>query len=122
MQKSNFDFNNFRKAFESKNAADWSSYYSDDAEWYEYRQWSPPANPNVMKGKVEIGKFIERVCSNDRIELKISDEVISDSRIAFRLAVSFPDGRMIIENIIADILDGKIIRQVDVEAWDEGLH
>ena len=34
------------------------------------------------------------------------------------LTVTFDDGRRIIENIILEHRDGKVIRESDVEAWD----
>jgi len=33
-------------------------------------------------------------------------------------ATRLGDGRRIIEHVIADVRDGRIVRHVDVEAWD----
>ena len=117
-----FDFNHFKHCFENKDFEDWLSFYRDDVEWHDYRQWSPPSNPHRMIGKASIASFLRSVTANNYLTLRLSDEVLSDKRIAFRVTCSFPDGRQIIENVIADIQDGQISRQVDVEAWDEGLH
>ena len=50
--------------------------------------------------------------------LEIGDEVIGPDRAAFRVWCTLPDGRRIIEHVIIHYADGKITRQVDVEAWD----
>ena len=44
--------------------------------------------------------------------------MIGEERIAFAFLVTEPDGRHLIEHVILHLADGKIARQVDVEAWD----
>jgi ketosteroid isomerase-like protein len=112
-----FDFPSFKRAFEAKDAANWASFYADDAEWTEYRNHSPPRAPNVMRSKDVISTFIRRVCSQP-LSLRIEDEIIGDGRAAFRVIVELSGGRRIIEQIMVYFADGKITRQVDVEAWD----
>jgi hypothetical protein len=48
----------------------------------------------------------------------LSDEVIGPARAAFCVTCTLPNGNRIIENVIIHHRAGKIIRQVDVEAWD----
>lgn len=45
-------------------------------------------------------------------------EVLGEQRIAFACTVDLGAGRRIIEHVIADVRDGRIVRHVDVEAWD----
>ena len=52
------------------------------------------------------------------IGLELSREVLSEERIAFACTVDLGDGRQILEHVIADVRDGRIVRHVDVEAWD----
>lgn len=117
-QGSGFDFGAFEDAFESKDLDRWVPFYADDAEWIEYRRVSPPRAPNRMVGKAQIADFLARVCGAD-FGITIADEVIGADRIAFSVDCAFPDGKRIFEHVIARIEDGKISRQVDVEAWDE---
>jgi hypothetical protein len=70
-----------------------------------------------MNGRREIEEFLARVKSSD-VSLEIGDEVIGPDRAAFRVWCTLPDGRRIIEHVIIHYADGKITRQVDVEAWD----
>jgi hypothetical protein len=112
-----FDFEAFRRAFVGKDAAAWSAFYADDAEWVEYRHSNPPRSPNRMAGRGAIDAFVNAV-SSAPLTIAIDDDVVSHERIAFRVTATFPDGRRIIEHVIAEHRDGRIVRQVDVEAWD----
>jgi ketosteroid isomerase-like protein len=116
-RSNDFDFVGFKAAMERKDVDSWFGFYADEAEWIEYRHFSPPRDPNRMLGKEQIADFIRRVCSSD-VDIIVADEVIASDRIAFSIAVALPDGKRIFEHIIADIENGKITRQVDVEAWD----
>ncbi len=93
-------------------------FYADGAEWVEYRHVSPPRAPNRMMGKQQIAEFLERVCGAD-FGITVADEVIGTGRVAFSVDCAFPDGKHVLEHVIARIENGKIARQVDVEAWDE---
>jgi SnoaL-like domain len=112
-----FDFAGFKRAFESQDIEAWLSYFDDAAEWIEYRHNAPPASPNRMRGKSEIGTFLGRV-KGSNVRLELGDEVLGPTRAAFCVTCTLPDGRRIIENVIVHLKDGKIVRQVDVEAWD----
>jgi hypothetical protein len=52
------------------------------------------------------------------IEISLSDEVLGRERAAFSVDVILPDGKRVLEHTIVHIEDGKIARQVDVEAWN----
>lgn len=112
-----FDFAGFKQAFVEQDVPAWAAYYADDAQWIEYRHANPPRAPNVMQGKREIADFLERVKASN-VALKIEDEVVGPARAAFRVWCALRDGRRIIEHVIVDHANGRITRQVDVEAWD----
>ena len=112
-----FDFPAYRRAFEAKDVVAWSAFYTDDAEWVEYRHTAPPSAPAIMRGREEITAFMQRIADGG-IELSLSDEVVGEERAAFCTWVVLPDGRRIVENVIVHLRDGLIARHVDVEAWD----
>ncbi len=112
-----FDFQGFRRAFTEQDLARWLDYFTEDAEWIEYRHDAPPRAPNRMMGRAAIGAFLAQVKASN-IKLEISDEVIGEERAAFMVTCTLPDGRRVIENVIIHVAGGKITRQVDVEAWD----
>jgi ketosteroid isomerase-like protein len=112
-----FDFPAFKRAFEAKDVEAWLAFFAPDAEWWEYRPDAPPRSPNTMVGKEAIRAKMAYVAGME-LEQAISDEVLGEERIAFAFWVTMSDGRHLIEHVILHLADGKIARQVDVEAWD----
>ena len=112
-----FDFADYKRAVEDKDADRWASFYLDEAVWVEYRHTNPPRAPNVMSGCDTIRAFIARICSQP-LQLVVEEELVTADRAAFRLTVTLADKSRIIEHIMIDFPIGKISRQVDVEAWD----
>jgi hypothetical protein len=112
-----FDYQGFRRAFCAKDFDAWAGFFTDDAEWVEYRHTKPPRDPNVMRGRQEIEAHLRLVCESP-VEFEMSDEVLDGERAAFRVMCALPGGRRIIEHVIVELEDGRIRRQVDVEAWD----
>lgn len=112
-----FDFDAFKSAFTGGDLDAWASFYGENAEWIEYRHFSPPSAPNRMIGRERIREFIEgvlRAC----VGVEISDDLVSTDRAAFRVTASLADGRQIIEHVMIWSDGNRVTRQVDVEAWD----
>ena len=116
-QMSEFDFAAFKDAFERKDAKRWALFYTDDAEWIEYKPSAPPSDPVRMAGRERIAEFLASL-EGSGIEITISDEVLGRERAAFSVDVTLPDGGRVFEHTIVHFEDGKVARQVDVEAWD----
>jgi ketosteroid isomerase-like protein len=112
-----FDFPAFKCAFEAQDVEAWLAFFAPDAEWWEYRPDAPPRSPIKMVGREAIRAKMTYVAGAD-MEMEISDEVISEERIAFAFWVTRADGRQLIEHTILHLAEGKIARQVDVEMWD----
>lgn len=112
-----FDFAGFRDAFVARDVERWQSYYAPEIEWIEYRHSNPPASPNVMRGREAVEPFLRGVAASP-ISMEIDNEVVDEHGAAFTLTVTFDDGRRIVENIIIAHRAGKVVRQIDVEAWD----
>lgn len=112
-----FDFAAYRDAVERLDVERWSAFYADDAEWLEYRHANPPRAPNVMRGAATIREFLRGIAAAG-ITLTIERPVVDERRVAYMLTATLGDGRRVIENVILDHIAGRIIRQVDVEAWD----
>ena len=50
---------------------------------------------------------------------RIKNEVVGEGRVAFNEACEYPDGLKVLTATTLEVRDGKISRQVNVEAWDE---
>jgi ketosteroid isomerase-like protein len=116
-RKTGFDFPAFKDAFERKDAKRWTGFYAEDAEWIEYKPSAPPSDPVRMAGRESIAAFLASL-EGSGIEISLSDEVLGGERAAFSVDVTLADGRHVFEHTILHIEDGRIARQVDVEAWD----
>jgi ketosteroid isomerase-like protein len=115
---SGLDFAAFKRAFERKDFDSCLTFYADDAEWIEYRHSSPPRSPNRMVGKRQIDVFLRVICDAD-LGITLADEVVGEDRSAFSVDCALSYGRHVFEHVIAHVRDGQVIRQVDVEAWDQ---
>jgi ketosteroid isomerase-like protein len=115
--RAQFDFSAFKRAFVAQDISAWSEFFDENAEWIEYRHTHPPRAPHRMAGRKQIADFLSRVKASN-VLLAIEDEVIGSSRAAFRVWCTLADGRRIVEHVIIEFSEGKITRQVDVEAWD----
>jgi ketosteroid isomerase-like protein len=112
-----FDFPAFKHAFEARDVEAWVAFFAPDAEWREYGPDAPPRSPNITVGREAIRAKLTFIAGLD-LELTISDEVIGEERIAFAFLVTYPDGDHILEHVILHLTEGRIARQVEVEAWD----
>lgn len=112
-----FDLAGFREAVTTRDADRWLAFYAPDAEWREYRDASPPRAPRIMSGREAIGEFLRGVMAAP-IEIAIENEVLDERRAAFTLIVTRDAGHRIIENVVIEHRGGRIVRQIDVEAWD----
>jgi hypothetical protein len=71
----------------------------------------------VLRSKELIAEHLSDVCSRDMTH-RIEKEVVGRS-LAFNEACEYPDGLRVLTAAALDVRDGKIYRQVNVEAWDE---
>jgi ketosteroid isomerase-like protein len=118
MSDQSFDFEAFKRAFQSQDVDTWVTFYAPDAEWIEYRHTNPPRAPNRMVGQSDIRAFLGRVKASN-VSITITDEILGPTRAAFCVTCTLADGvRRIIEHVIIHYSNGRITRQVDVEAWD----
>ena len=112
------DFEALRQAIENLDAQLLVSLYADDAEMQTVNRYTTPSSPKVLKGKEQIAEYLRDVCGRAMTH-RIENEVISEGRVAFNEACEYPDGTRVLGATTLEVRDGKIVRQVNVEAWDE---
>jgi hypothetical protein len=101
------DFEALRRAIEQS-----------DAEMLTVNRNSTPSSPEVLRGKEAIAEYLADVCGRDMTH-RVENEVVGRDRIAFNEACEYSDGLRVLAAATLDVRDGQIIRQVNVEAWDE---
>ncbi len=117
-QRTALDFEALRRASEQRDAEALIGLYAEDAEVRIVNRETPPSSPHVLRGRERIAEYLRDVCGRD-IESRIEDEVIGEERVAFNEACRYPDGTRVLTANTLEVRDGKIFRQVSVEAWDE---
>ena len=111
------DFEGLRRAIEQSDFDSLIRFYAEDAELYSVNRNTPPSSPEVLRGKEAIAERLEDVCGRDMTH-HIEDEVVGQERIAFNEACEYPDGLKVLAAQTLEVRDGKIVRQVNIEAWD----
>ena len=112
------DFEALRHAIEQSDADSLASFYAEDAELLTVNRNATPSSPDVLHGKEAIAEALRDVCGRD-ISHRVENEVVGQDRIAFNEACEYPDGLRVLAAATLDVRDGHIVRQVNVEAWDE---
>lgn len=107
-----------RNAVAARDAAALIELYADGAHIRIVDRTHPPASPLDLRGRAAIATFLTDVYSRDMTH-RIEQEVVADDRLAFTEACQYPDGTRVLCAALLDLHDGKIIRQVGVQAWDE---
>jgi hypothetical protein len=117
-QKASLDFEVMRRAIEQLDADLLVSPYAEEAEMRTVNRYTTPSSPKVLKGKEEITEHLRDVCGRAMTH-RVENEVVGEDRVAFNEACEYPDGTRVLCAATLEVSDGKIIRQVNVEAWDE---
>jgi hypothetical protein len=112
------DFEALRRAIEQSNFDSLMKFYDENAELHSVNRNTPPGSPEVLRGKEAIAERLEDVCGRDMTH-RVENEVVGQERIAFNEACEYPDGIKVLAAQTLEVRDGKIVRQVNVEAWDE---
>ncbi|MDQ3912516.1 MAG: nuclear transport factor 2 family protein [Actinomycetota bacterium] len=112
------DIEALRRAIEESDAETLIGFYADDAEVRTVNKNATPSSPQVLRGREEISAYLRDVCGREMTH-RVENEVVGDGRIAFMEACEYPDGTRVLGAETLELRDGKIARQVNVEAWDE---
>lgn len=118
MAAGRLDFEAMRRALEESDAETLIGLYADDAEIRIINRYTTPSSPKELHGKAEIAEMLRDVCSREMTH-RIENEVVGEERVAFNEACEYPDGIRVLAATTLDLRDGRIVRQVNVEAWDE---
>lgn len=117
-QKTALDFEAMRRAIEGLDADALIGLHADDAEMKIVNKNDMPSSPRIVRCKEEIAAHLRDVCGRVMTHI-VRDEVAGGGRIAFNEACEYAEGGKVLAAITLDVRDGRIIRQTNVEAWDE---
>lgn len=108
-------------AIESRDVERMLSLYAEEAQLRVIDRNHPPSHPLSLQGKAAIGDFLRDIYGREMTH-RVRDEVIGENGLSFSEDCEYPDGTRVFGNITVELKDGKIIRETEVQAWDETRH
>ena len=112
------DMNTLRQAMEQRNAELLISLYADNAHMQIIDSIHQPSSPRELRGKQAIADYLSDICQREMTH-RVMDEVIGENRLSFNWACQYPGGERVLAATVLELQNGKIIRQITVQAWDE---
>ncbi len=106
------------KAIETRDGATLGGFYADNAVLLIIDQLNPPNHPKEIKGHTAVTEYFNDVCGRAMTH-RIENGIENGDRMAFNQVCRYPDGKGVFCSATIELADGKIARQVMVQAWDE---
>jgi hypothetical protein len=110
------DFEALRHAIERPDPDLMLGFYAEDARLNIVNTDTPHASPFELRGKGEIAKHLRAAFGYESSHRVDRDADVGEDRVTFREACEYPDGRRVWVETTLEVLDGKIVHQVDVVA------
>ncbi len=121
MKSSSEIYNTLHFAIESCDVDGMLSLYAENAEVRVIDRDHPPSRPLELHGKQAIGSYLRDVYGRE-MRHQVVDEVVGKRGLSFSEDCRYPDGTRVFGNITLELEDGMIVRETEVQAWDETLH
>jgi len=112
------DVEALKQALQHGGAAGLADYITDDVEFTEVDQRTPPAAPALHSGRDALLALAEDL-ERRGVRMRIEDGFIAADRGALRVTCTHPNGKQAVEHTLLTLRDGKIARWSGVQAWDE---
>lgn len=107
-----------KRGLEERDAELAASVYADDVEFLIVNRNYPPSNPLLRKGRAAVLAMYQDICSREMMH-KVTSIVVGPEGFAIRESCQYPDGGRVLGHVIAEMRNGKIVRQFNVDCWDE---
>jgi ketosteroid isomerase-like protein len=118
MQQTAVSMDALRRAIEGADAAAMASFYAPDAVLRVVDKLNPPSRPREFRGRKAISDYYADICGR-AMSHRIESQVGEGDRLAFTEACEYPDGMKVFCSAMIELDQGRIARQVNVQAWDE---
>ncbi len=107
-----------KRAIEGRDGRMLASFYTDDALVRVIDHNNPPSRPRQIEGRQGVATFWDDICSRAMTH-KVDITLADGQRLAFTQDCTYPDGARVFCVAVLELRDGRIARQVMVQAWDE---
>lgn len=113
------DSGTLKRAIEDNDAVTLSGLFADNAVLRIVDSIHPPSHPLDIKGRKQIAEFYDEVCGRG-IAHRVGEMISADGHLAFTEECEYPGGAKVFLSAMLDIdEDGRIAREVMVQAWDD---
>jgi ketosteroid isomerase-like protein len=116
---STFDAGALRRAFENHDAAGLLALYADDATVEVADAQNTPSRPLRLEGREAIRAHLEDVLAREMTHA-VDVVAVGEDAVGYSLRCAYPDGTRVLCAATAQLRDGRIIREIGVQAWDAG--
>lgn len=113
-----FDTAALRDALENRDAESLTGLFREDAECIVIDKNNPPSKPLERRGRDEIAEYNRYFLSSDK-KHRLEKLLVSENAVAYADTCEYDDGTRVYCNAFLELENGKISRQVCVQAWDE---
>jgi ketosteroid isomerase-like protein len=95
-----------------------ASLYADDVELVIVNRNYPPSQALVRRGRPAALEMWQALCEKEMTH-SVTSTVVGQDSFAIREDCLFADGARIVGHVIAELQNGRIVRYLTVDCWDE---
>jgi len=114
---STFDAAALRAAIEGHNPAALADLYTDDCVVEISDQTNTPSNPSRVEGKAALRAVFDDVYGRDMTH-RLGTVAVGPDAVGYTVHCQYADGTKVLCAGVAELRDGKIAREIGVQAWD----
>lgn len=94
------------------------SVYADDVELVIVNRNYPPSQPLILRGRSAALNLWRDLCAKEMTH-SVTATVVGEDSFAIRESCAYADGGRVVGHVIAELRDGRIVRHLSVDCWDE---
>jgi ketosteroid isomerase-like protein len=112
-----FDASALRRAYSERDLSGALALYDDDARLELVDAKNTPSQPRRVEGRDQIKAHLGDVFERD-LSHELDIVAVAPDALGYTLRCRYPDGTLVMCAATAELKDGKIVREVAVQAWD----
>jgi ketosteroid isomerase-like protein len=112
-----FDLDALRRGYEEWDIEALLALYADEVELIQIDRDNPPSAPRVRHGK-DVFKGMFEHCAAAGVKATVENAVAGEDRAAATVTCEFPGGRRVLANVVLELREGRIFRELDVASGD----
>jgi ketosteroid isomerase-like protein len=114
---SGIDADALRRAFSHRDTEALLALYADDATVEVVDHLNPPSAPRVIRGREQLRAHLDDVFARDMTHT-VDIAATAPDALGYVLRCTYADGTKVVCAATAELRDGRIAREVGVQAWD----